>query len=274
MHLWLCRIYGCGGGRLHAGCHAALAEASLPEASGICADPQGAAERVLGSIAGTISNGLSCPADSSKQEQRQPRSSCQPSNTAEADEKQCLPCATPKPLPLWPLLAQQTCPGPGDGASCTDPGPQHEACSSSGEAAHGLQKLHVHQDGAGPSMANGTSLLGSDSLLDNSQQQTSSHLQDHADNFHASTSQARSQQPEDGKSLQRPHELIGRELFITASMLNHSCEPNCIVLRKADHARIVTRASIAVSPHSACSHGMYCFMSRLQQTCRQELAMW
>ena len=46
--------------------------------------------------------------------------------------------------------------------------------------------------------------------------------------------------------LQRPHELIGRELFITASMLNHSCDPNCLVVREQGHASIVTQRPIQV----------------------------
>ena len=51
-------------------------------------------------------------------------------------------------------------------------------------------------------------------------------------------------QADDGVRLQRPHELIGRELFITASMLNHSCDPNCLVVREQGHASIVTQRPI------------------------------
>ena len=266
MQLWPCRIYGCGGGRLHAGWHAASAGAPLPEAFGTCADAQGAAQSVRGSTAETASNRLSCAADSSAQLQRQPGSNSRPSTTAEADERQCLPCAAPKPLPLWPLVAQQTGPGPGDGASYTDPVPQYDSCSSSGEAVHGLHRLHKHEDVAGPSTADATALSGCDSHASDSQQQTDSNLQGHADKFDAAASQASSQQPEDRRSLQRPHELIGRELFITSSMLNHSCEPNCMVLREAGHARIVTQAPIEVNSHSVCSYRLCCLLSKLQHT--------
>ena len=53
-------------------------------------------------------------------------------------------------------------------------------------------------------------------------------------------------QPYGSVRLQRPHELIGRELFITASMLNHSCDPNCLVVREQGHASIVTQRPIQV----------------------------
>ena len=53
-------------------------------------------------------------------------------------------------------------------------------------------------------------------------------------------------QAEERVRLQRPHELIGRELFITASMLNHSCNPNCLVVREQGHASIVTQRPIQV----------------------------
>lgn len=55
-----------------------------------------------------------------------------------------------------------------------------------------------------------------------------------------------SSQMDDSQSLQRPHELIGRDLFITAAMLNHSCEPNCLIVREAGHAKIVTQCPIEV----------------------------
>ena len=57
--------------------------------------------------------------------------------------------------------------------------------------------------------------------------------------------------------LQRPHELIGRELFITASMLNHSCDPNCLVVREGGHASIVTQRPIQVH-HPGRSPELYC----------------
>ena len=59
-------------------------------------------------------------------------------------------------------------------------------------------------------------------------------------------SHSRCGQAEEGVRLQRPHELIGRELFITASMLNHACDPNCLVVREQGHASIVTQRPIQV----------------------------
>ena len=53
-------------------------------------------------------------------------------------------------------------------------------------------------------------------------------------------------QAEGSMRLQRSHELIGRELFITASMLNHSCEPNCLVVRGQGQASIITQRPIQV----------------------------
>ena len=53
-------------------------------------------------------------------------------------------------------------------------------------------------------------------------------------------------QAEERVRLQRLHELIGRELFITAAMLNHSCDPNCLVVREQGHASIVTQRPIQV----------------------------
>ena len=57
-------------------------------------------------------------------------------------------------------------------------------------------------------------------------------------------------------------ELIGRELYIRASLLNHSCRPNCVVARSAATAAVHALRDIEVSPmhstHSACPRRHHC----------------
>lgn len=71
----------------------------------------------------------------------------------------------------------------------------------------------------------------------------------------AATSAAVLEQPEAGEGGTGMHrmqggkdreELIGRELYITASMLNHSCRPNCLVVRSTGRSTVVAQDSIKV----------------------------
>jgi hypothetical protein len=42
-------------------------------------------------------------------------------------------------------------------------------------------------------------------------------------------------------------DLIGRELYVAASMINHSCRPNCLVVRTTGHASVVAQDTIKVA---------------------------
>ena len=258
-----CRIYGCGTGRLHAGSHAATTAAASPEASAICEDTRDASQHGHAGGLHTTSNDVGSAAATAEDEQCRQRNNLQQNSCSEAEGTQRLPCPAVKALPVWPLAAELHTTDPVGGSSHRDPDSQQRACSGSSEAAHGLQKLHMHGNGTGPSMASVAALSEHDSHVSNAEKQAALFLQNSRDLLKVAVSQA-STQPEDRKGLQRPHELIGRELFITASMLNHSCEPNCLVVREAGHARIVTQAPIEVTPHSDCSCRILRCLSGLQ----------
>ena len=156
---------------------------------------------------------------------------------------------------MWPLASELNSPEPARGSNGRDPDCQQQACSGSSEAARGLQKLHMHDNGDVPSVGLEAALSEHGSHVSSGQTQAALVSQSHQDLHDAAVSQE-SRLTEGRKGLQRPHELIGRELFITASMLNHSCEPNCLVVREAGHARIVTQAPIEVNPQPDCCCGM------------------
>ena len=48
-------------------------------------------------------------------------------------------------------------------------------------------------------------------------------------------------------------ELIGRELYIRASLLNHSCRPNCVVIRGLSSGSVQTLRDIQVSRGHLCT---------------------
>ena len=163
-----------------------------------------------------------------------------------------MPCSTLQNLPLWPLAAKQTKSGTNDDARDASPEAQGPSCSTSDGTAYPvsqpegirLQSQLMYEEGCEASAHAPPLWAEADNVSDSHQQigtATWSHLE---------TSNAAGSQPgnlsADEKSLQRPHELIGRELFITASMLNHSCEPNCVVVREAGHAKIVSQGPIEV----------------------------
>ena len=245
MHRWQCRIYGCGGGRLHAGCHAAAAPSP-----GAPADSQGVPECVRGSGFKTLSSDLSSAAVITGRKQCHEGAGLRSSNSSEADGKQQAPFLTSKPTPLWPLSAKAhtTSPSLCDGAEST--GPALLPGSSSSEGAHALQRLSLHEAGCDPSTADAAAVLTHDDHVSNSRPDTAPDVSEsHIDATTAGSSQPSNSRSKSKTGLQRPHELIGRELFIAASMLNHSCKPNCVVAREAGHARIVTQGPIEVSPH-------------------------
>ncbi len=282
---------------LHAGTHAATTAAALPKASATYEDTQDAAQHRHGAEAHSVSNGFSSAAATTERKQCQQRDYLRPNDSTEADKTRRVPCPPSRALPLWPMAAELTSPSPSSIANCTDPISQRKSCSRSGEAACELQSLYMHDDEDRPSTASaeassehesqpqaGIEVQGQPDAPETAVSQASIQPEAQSEcNNHASDTQAQaaielqgqpdapntavsqaSTQPEDRKNLQRPHELIGRELFITASMLNHSCEPNCLVVREAGHARIVTKAPIEVSPHPDCSCRMSRYLSWLQ----------
>lgn len=52
-------------------------------------------------------------------------------------------------------------------------------------------------------------------------------------------------------------ELIGRELYIRASLLNHSCRPNCVVIRGLSSGSVQTLRDIKVSRGHSCTSVLF-----------------
>ena len=52
-------------------------------------------------------------------------------------------------------------------------------------------------------------------------------------------------------------ELVGRELHIKASFLNHSCAPNCLVMRGRGRGAVVALQPIAVRAGFACRAALH-----------------
>ncbi len=227
---WLCRIYGYGGGKLQAGCHAAQSATSAADSTTQRSIPEAAVLRT------------------------HELTDCAPLTSAHQGCHEEL-----NPIPLWPLAkstsAKEESPLAAAAAAAVQDGGNTVA-----KTAHAMQQLHSMDElhffgalqaaGEAPQVCcsgawsncqsladdnDGACLLGTGSRADPQSCSAASH----------STAERR-------QSLQRAHELVGRELFITASMLNHSCEPNCTVIRGAGHASIVTQRPIEVCVHSSC----------------------
>jgi hypothetical protein len=242
----MCRIYGYGGGKLHAGCHAAQSAASTADSTTEESTPETAAlemHRRTDSARHTSAHDEGCHGELN----------FRPAEAAGTEAQDYNPKSAA--TLLWPLANSTAAKEeiPHSVATAAAAGAQ-EASNIVAETAHAMQHLHpedqLHSPGAThaarkpqqvhcskacrncqpPADDNGMACLPEADRRAGPQ---------HCSGANDSAAQSR-------QSLQRPHELVGRELFITASMLNHSCDPNCLVVRGAGHVSIVTQRPIEV----------------------------
>ena len=243
----LCRIYGYGGGKLHAGCHAAQSAASTADSETEESTPEAAAlqmHKTTDSARPTSAHDEGCHGELS-------------SRTGEAVGNEAQN-HNPKTIAmlLWPLAnctaAKEEFPLAAAAAAAT--AAAQEASNIVAETAHAMWQLHLEDQ-----LHNSAATHAAREPPQNHCSKACSDCQPPADSNGGAClpetgsragpqycSGATQSTAESRQSLQRAHELVGRELFITASMLNHSCEPNCLVVRGAGHASIITQRPIEV----------------------------
>ena len=253
------RIYGYGGGKLHAGCHAAQSAASTADSTTKESTPETAAlemHSMTNSARHTSAHNEGCHGELN----------FRPAEAAGTEAQNHNPKSAA--ILLWPLanLAAAKEEIPHSAATAAAAVRAQEASNIVAETAHAMQQLHpegqLHSPGATHAARKPQPVHCSKACRN---------CQPPADDIGmacpreagrkagmqhcsgASDSAAQSRQ-----SLQRPHELVGRELLITASMLNHSCDPNCLVVRGAGHVSIVTQRPIEV-----CT----CLLNKTGQSC-------